>query len=51
VPHLKVSGKGDKVRHLPLHPGTISGKKREKSFCFFFFRKRRFFLLHTSSGC
>jgi integrase/recombinase XerD len=22
VPHLKVSGKGGKVRYLPLHPGT-----------------------------
>jgi integrase/recombinase XerD len=22
VPHLKVSGKGDKTRYLPLHPGT-----------------------------
>jgi integrase/recombinase XerD len=22
VPHLKVSGKGGKTRHLPLHPGT-----------------------------
>ena len=22
VPHLKVAGKGDKTRHLPLHPGT-----------------------------
>jgi integrase/recombinase XerD len=24
VPHLKVSGKGGKVRYLPLHPGTHS---------------------------
>ena len=24
VPHLKVSGKGDKTRYLPLHPGTNS---------------------------
>ena len=22
VPHLKVAGKGDKTRYLPLHPGT-----------------------------
>ena len=22
VPHLKVSGTGDKTRYLPLHPGT-----------------------------
>jgi integrase/recombinase XerD len=22
MPHLKVSGKGDKTRYLPLHPGT-----------------------------
>jgi integrase/recombinase XerD len=22
VPHLRVSGKGDKTRYLPLHPGT-----------------------------
>jgi integrase len=22
VPHLKVSGKGEKARYLPLHPGT-----------------------------
>jgi site-specific recombinase XerD len=22
VPHLRVAGKGDKTRHLPLHPGT-----------------------------
>ena len=22
VPHLKVSGKGEKTRNLPLHPGT-----------------------------
>jgi integrase/recombinase XerD len=22
VPHLKISGKGDKTRYLPLHPGT-----------------------------
>jgi site-specific recombinase XerD len=23
VPHIKVSGKGEKTRYLPLHPGTI----------------------------
>ena len=22
MPHLKVSGKGEKTRYLPLHPGT-----------------------------
>jgi integrase/recombinase XerD len=24
VPHLKVSGKGEKTRYLPLHPGTAA---------------------------
>jgi site-specific recombinase XerD len=44
VPHLKVHGKGGKIRHIPLHPGTqkllsdyleVSGHAHEKSAALF----------------